>query len=649
MRLIESMDMDLQTRQPTPDAVAISDAGARLHADGNSDAVEAMSYTGLPVAWRRFVVLILNLVTLLAIGAVVFRILSPGGIDVPEALMLGGFLIATPWTVLGFWNAVIGLVLLHGPGDPARSVYPFYRQSKGTQPRHLSSQTALTVFLRNEDPYPVFARLEAMARSLRSTGLDRHFRFFVLSDTSDPRVAIAEETAFARFSTEMAEQGGNLPVYRRRTVNAGFKAGNIRDFLHEYGQDYDFFLPLDSDSVMSGDVITRLAAAMEARSEIGLMQTLVVGVPATSGFARMFQFGMRHGMRSFTMGSAWWTADCGAYWGHNAMIRTAAFLAHCELPVLPGAPPLGGHILSHDQLEAAFMRRGGHEVRVLPIETRSFEANPPTLPDFAKRDLRWCQGNMQYWRFLFEKGLKPVSRFQVLQAILMYLAPPAWIIATFAAAWKAVSSGFDSSYMQLGFWLFISIFLLSIAPKLAGLFDVLLTRGAVRSYGGGLRFGVSAVMEVLASMLMAPIMAVYVSIFLIGLLFGRSVTWSGQNRDRLGISFLSATKAMGVQTVIGFTLATIIFLGAGGETLLWALPVVAGLCLSIPFTVFTASAAFGRWSARSGIFAIPEEGHLPRVLSRLVPDGARRWRRPARDDLETDMQLPEQAQTDGGT
>lgn len=647
MRPTESFVMDLQTSPaPTP-VMAPEDAGSRLRGGETATSAEVMAYTGLPIPWRRLIVLLLNIATLVGVGSVVFQILSPGGIDIAEVIILCGFLIATPWTVLGFWNAVIGLVLLHGPGDPARSVYPFYPQGKGTQPRSLSSKTALTVFLRNEDPLPVFARLEAISTSLRSTGLDRHFRFFVLSDTSDPRVAIAEETAFARFTAELVEQGGNVPVYRRRIVNSGFKAGNIRDFLEEYGDAYDFFLPLDSDSVMSGDVITRLVKTMEARSEIGLLQTLVVGIPATSGFARMFQFGMRHGMRSFTMGSAWWTADCGAYWGHNALIRTAAFLDHCELPVLPGSPPLGGHILSHDQLEAAFMRRGGYEVRVLPFETRSFEANPPTLPDFAQRDLRWCQGNMQYWRFLFEPGLKPVSRFQVLQAILMYLAPPAWIVATFAATWKAISSGFDAGYMQLGFWLFISVFLLSIAPKLAGMLDVLLTRGAVRSYGGALRFGVSAIIEVVASMLMAPIMAVYVSIFLIGLLCGRSVTWSGQNRDQLGISLGTAAKAMGVQTVVGISLAIAIYLGAGGLALLWALPVVAGLCISIPFTMFTASTTFGKWSAQWGVFAIPEEGHLPRVLSRLVPNGARRWRRPARDTSAHDPEIAGQAQPDG--
>jgi len=586
-------------------------------------------YSGLPVRWRRRIVMALNLATIAGLGYVVYRLLSPDGIDGAEAVMLIGFMLATPWTVLGFWNAVIGIVLQHGPGDPSKSIYPFYPQGQGSQPIALSSRTALTIFLRNEDPRPVFARIEAMQKSLQATGLQRHFRFFVLSDTSEPDIIQLEEAGFDLVAAHVVADGGNRPVYRRRADNAGYKAGNIQDFLKEHGSRYDFFLPLDSDSVMSGDVMIRLVAAMEARPELGILQTLVVGVPAESGFARMFQFGMRHGMRSFTLGSAWWSADCGPYWGHNALIRAAAFEAHCNLPVLPGSPPLGGHVLSHDQLEATYMRRGGYEVRVLPIETQSFEANPPTLLEFAKRDLRWCQGNMQYWRFLFEPGLKPLSRFQLFQAVLMYVAPPAWIVATFAAAWKGVTGGFDATYIELGFWSFITIFLLSVTPKIAGVVDVLLTPGAIRSYGGPLRFGLSAVIELLASMIMAPIVAVYVSVFLIGLLFGRSVTWSGQNRDRLGVTLGTAIKAMGLQTLIGVVLATIITGLIGGYAIFWALPVVAGLCLAIPFTVFTASQRFGYWTTRLGLFAIPEEGCLPRVLTRLVPHEARLWRRPS--------------------
>lgn len=619
--------MNLHARRIDP--AATDEAGSsRSVSDqlGETTSEKVFRYSGPSVTWRRGIVLVLNVLTIGALFLGLLRLLLPGGIDFPETVMLAGFLLAMPWTVLGFWNAIIGLILLHGPGNPARSVYPFY--PRDSRPRTLSSRTALTLFLRNEDPLPAFARLQTMAQSLHSTGLERHFRFFVLSDTSDPEIAEAEERAFTLLADSLGLPQNTHPIYRRRQKNTGYKAGNIHDFLEEYGQDYDFFLPLDSDSVMSGDAIVRLVAAMEKRPELGILQTLVVGTPATSGFARMFQFGMRHGMRSFTMGAAWWNADCGPYWGHNALIRTAAFKAHCDLPVLPGSPPLGGHILSHDQLEAAYMRRGGYEVRVLPIETQSFEANPPAFPDFAKRDLRWCQGNMQYWRFLFEPGLKPLSRFQLVQAILMYVAPPAWIAATFAAAWKAMSAGFDPAYLQLGLSLFAVIFFMSIAPKLAGMLDVCLTKGAIRRYGGPLRFGFSVIAEILASMLMAPVIAVYVSVFLLGLPFGRSVTWSGQNRDKLGVSFSSALRTMGLQTVIGFLFGITLLFGAGAGALLWTLPMMAGLCLAIPFTMLTASSRFGRWTTRCGLFAVPEEVRMPRILSPLVPHAARRWRRP---------------------
>ena len=63
------------------------------------------------------------------------------------------------------------------------------------------------------------------------------------------------------------------------------------------------------------------------------------------------------------------------------------------------------------------MRRAGYEVRVLP-EEMGWEENPPTLIEFIRRDLRWCQGNMQYWRFLVLPGLRPVSRYQLAVAIL---------------------------------------------------------------------------------------------------------------------------------------------------------------------------------------------------------------------------------------
>jgi membrane glycosyltransferase len=100
-------------------------------------------------------------------------------------------------------------------------------------------------------------------------------------------------------------------IYRRRQINTGFKAGNIRDFCAEWGNKFDLMLPLDADSLMAGETIVKLVRIMQAYPKIGILQSLVVGMPAESAFGRLFQFGMRHGMRPYTMGSAWWLGDCG--------------------------------------------------------------------------------------------------------------------------------------------------------------------------------------------------------------------------------------------------------------------------------------------------------------------------------------------------
>ena len=210
-------------------------------------------------------------------------------------------------------------------------------------------------------------------------------------------------------------------------MNTGFKAGNIREFCESWGSRHEFAVTLDADSFMPADAIIRLVRIMQVDPRLGILQGLIVGLPSTSLFARIFQFGMRLGMRSYTIGSAWWQSDCGPYWGHNAVLRLEPFIKHCHLPMLSGDGEDERHILSHDQIEAALMRAAGYHVRVIPREDLGWEANPPTLLEFMRRDLRWCQGNMQYWRFLLLPNLRPVSRYQLVLAILMFIGSPAWI------------------------------------------------------------------------------------------------------------------------------------------------------------------------------------------------------------------------------
>ena len=239
-------------------------------------------------------------------------------------------------------------------------------------------------------------------------------------------------------------------------------------------------MTLDADSFMTADAVLRLVRIMQADPRLGILQGLVVGLPSTSAFARIFQFGMRLGMRSYTIGSAWWQGDCGPYWGHNAVLRLAPFIAHCALPVLSGDGAEDRHILSHDQIEAVLMRAAGYEVRVLPQEDLGWEENPPTLIEFIRRDLRWCQGNMQYWRFLALPGLKPVSRYQLVLAILMFIGSPAWIgllvLGTLAVAFADTPANFIRA--DAGMALFVCVLVMWFSPKIASVIDVLLQPGA---------------------------------------------------------------------------------------------------------------------------------------------------------------------------
>ncbi len=328
--------------------------------------------TGLPVGARRVLFFTLVAATTLSVLALAVLALSPGGYGVVDLLLLVLYAIALPWLVIGFSISSIGFLVMRFARDPLAAIFPAAARVRGDEP--ITARVAVLICIRNETPQRIIRNLAPLMAGLVSAGVGEHFHAYILSDTGDADLAAAEEAQLSAFATEWR---GRLAVtYRRRTVNTAFKAGNIRDFCWRWGADHDFALTLDADSFMTADAVLRLVRIMQADDRLGIVQSLVVGLPSTSAFARLFQFGMRLGMRSYTIGSAWWQADCGPYWGHNALVRLAPFIAHCELPELPSGGVLGGQILSHDQIEAVLMRRAGYEVRVLPVEHQSWEENP---------------------------------------------------------------------------------------------------------------------------------------------------------------------------------------------------------------------------------------------------------------------------------
>jgi membrane glycosyltransferase len=544
---------------------------------------------------------------MLGLGAVA---LSAGGFGVIDLAILSLFALTLPWMVIGFWNAVIGFIVMHFARDPMAALISAAADIRGDEP--LTTTTAILVCVRNEAPERTIRNLEPMLVGLAATGSADRFHIYVLSD-SDAEIAVNEQTRFDALASRWRDRVAL--TYRRRTNNTGYKAGNIRDFCDRWGRDYDFALVLDADSFMTAAAILRLVRIMQADDKLGILQSLVVGLPPTSAFARLFQFGMRLGMRSYAAGSAWWQGDCGPYWGHNAMVRLEPFIAHCRLPVLSQCGGRSVHILSHDQIEAALMRRAGYDVRVLPIEDSSWEENPPTLIEFIRRDLRWCQGNMQYWRFLTLPGLRAVTRCNLAIAILMFVQSPAWIGMFVLGTLSVAFSETTGAFIQRGSGLvvFVLVLVMWFAPMTASAVDILLRPPARLAFGGAALFLVNLVIEYIFSIMVCPIMWFCHTIFLACLLFGRGIGWIGQTRDDHAVAPTLALRNLWPHALLGGG-AIALLATTRPSAIPYALFFAAGLTLAVPLAVVTAMPAVGALLVRYGIGRLPEETAPPSEL-----------------------------------
>ncbi len=570
-----------------------------FHRDRRPD--EAVAQTPA-IGLRRAVMLGLVSITCAALFAWMLRLMLYGGLVWAEIVMLVPFALTLPWLAIGLWNAVIGFALMLRHDDPATLVTPQLARVTGQEA--IITRTAIVMPVRNESAEAALARLERVQQALSATVYGARFDYHVLSDTSDPAIAAREERTVAAWRVRA---GGANVFYRRREKNTGFKAGNIAEFVRRCRDDYDFFLPLDADSAMGAEAVLRLVRVMQVSPELGMLQGLVVGTPARSVFTRAFQFGMRHGMRSFTLGSAWWQADCGPNWGHNILVRMAPFHDHCLLDPIPGRGVLAGDIMSHDQVEAVLMRRAGYEVRVLAEEDESFEDNPPSLPDFIARELRWCNGNMQYLRLLGMPGLKPLSRVQLALAVLMYVAPAAWFAFMLIGAGLAAQGGqFSEVPLSEGLGFFAVVMVLNLAPKMMGLAQVLASGALSARYGGRARVLAGALGETVFSFLIAPVVSFAITLGVVKLATGRRMAWDAQARDRDRLRWSEAFRSLWPQTAAGAALTAWLLVTAPWAV--WfAIPVLGALVLAVPVAVLTTWPRLGAWTVRTGVFDTPEE------------------------------------------
>ncbi|MBO6754747.1 MAG: glucans biosynthesis glucosyltransferase MdoH [Roseibium sp.] len=562
---------------------------------------------------RRLLFLTIAVLAFVALAGLMTATLSPGGFGALDVFILMCFIVTLPWTIIGFLNAVIGLSIMRLAKDPVQAVCPI---APGNRSAPLTSKTALLSCIRDEDVDRIEINLNTMLADLADEGTATGMSLYILSDTSRDDVAHLEKRMAERLARKWGMQ---VPVtYRRRTDNVGFKAGNVMDFCDRWGANHDYAIVLDADSVMSAETLVDLIRKMDANPKLGILQSLAVGLPAESAFTRIFQFGMRLGMRSYTIGSAWWQGDCGPYWGHNAILRIKPFMDHCQLPPLPGKGPLSGPILSHDQVEAVLMRRAGFDVRVLPIESGSYEENPPHLLEFIRRDLRWCQGNLQYKRLLFLPGLKPVSRVQLILAMLMFMSSPAWLGFMVGAPLLGLTAdGYAPFRADTGAILFFTVLTMVFAPKIATMLDIASRKQARKGFGGSARVVLSTTGEIIYSAMLAPVMAIAHSLFIGGLVFGRATGWGAQARGLEKLPLRLAASKLWPQTLFGvFAISWIATQPIG---FVWpVLPLALGTLFAIPLAIATSTKSLGQAAYRSTFWRIPEENTPPPVVLALT-------------------------------
>lgn len=517
------------------------------------------------------------------------------------------------WVAFGFLTAFAGLCVLvenrarpmPGGGEPLRL------------PRR---RTAVLIPIYNEEVDPIFGRVEKMTAMIEKAGASGLFDFFVLSD-SRADVHPREYAAYRRVKSRT----GVSVYYRRRPKNIARKPGNIAEWLRRFGGGYDYMIVLDADSLMSGRAMVQLAGAMDRAPGVGLIQTVPSVINARTFFARWQQFCAAAYGPVAGAGLAWWSGAEGTFWGHNAIIRVRAFAESCGLPDLSGPEPFGGHIMSHDIVEAALLRRRGWAVHMVELPEGSYEEFPPTLSDLAIRDRRWCQGNLQHLRLLNGAGMHWVSRLQMLMGASAYIASPLWLALMVESLFHPLLFAGISPPLAPSPWLLLLTGLLLLGPKLMAFAWLAMNPFRARALGGLRNIAASMAVEIPLAMMMAPITMISQTISILGILGGRPSGWSPQRRSADSIAPEQAFKdyRWHMAAALPFLVGALVGPGA----LMWMLPVVISLLLSPAIVAVTSRCDVGEWLALHGLFTasgdnagLPDR-HLPASALPGLPQG----------------------------
>lgn len=591
---------------------------------------------------RRLLFAVLICATVLTVSWELLSMLLTNGMNGIKFASFVLFVVLLVPMTIGFWTSVFGFLVRVRGGDPldvTRSL------AEPVAADYDWPRNAVVVPAFNEDPARLLAGIKATYESLEQIGFLPFFDFFILSDTNHPDIWVREEMGFAALRQSVHDPARLF--YRNRRENAERKTGNLADFCATWGDSYRYMVVFDADSVMTGGCLVNLVRLMERHPGVGIIQAPPWPVERRTLFGRLWQFSAHAYSSVFISGLNFWQGGEGNYWGHNAIIRIKPFVEHCHLPKLSGREPLGGSILSHDFIEAAYMRRAGWRVYLAAEMRGSYEELPSSFMSYAGRDRRWCQGNLQHARLLFTPGFHLINRLHLWLGVMAYLSSPLWILMLILStieglrealgrhpyfpAHRALYPIWPVSVAQQAVLIFIQVMAILIVPKLLSLCVHLASRARRAAFGGGAHLTESVFIETLSSALMAPMLAMVQTHFVIRILLGQNVKWDAQDRHEIATTYAEAARRLWLGTLLGLGWSALL-LATVPRLFWWFSPVLAGFVLSIPFAVWTSRVTVGEWARKHGWFLTPEEVTPPTVLKHLHEELAAADRNPwARD------------------
>ncbi|MEM7619677.1 MAG: glucans biosynthesis glucosyltransferase MdoH [Pseudomonadota bacterium] len=580
-----------------------------------------LSFDWLSIFLRLFVFGGTFFLTLFLIDAF-YHMLSLGGMTLLQYALLFFFCLNIFWLSLCFMTGLTGFLVycLKIPDTIIKCVDIDDIAS-------IKGRTAILIPTYNENPEQIFGTALAVDASLKKLGFQNNFDIFILSDTTNPDIWVQEEAAFSG-AQEHFKYGRTLH-YRRRRKNIAKKAGNIGEWCDNWHARYDYMVIFDADSLMTGEAIATLANAMDRYDDMALIQSVPQCINRNTLFARLQQFSGQAYGRLMASGLSFWHRGDGNFWGHNAVLRVKAFYENAGLPTLSGSPPFGGLILSHDFVEAAFLRRAGWRVSMIPNLKGSYEESPRSLLDYAQRDRRWCQGNLQHSRLLLARGLYWLSRIHLIMGIMAYLSTLFWAIFLTIGIMISLQAHFgekdyfgdevalfptwprqDSEY-AVGLLILTAALLL--LPKLFGYITIMLNKAQRQDFGGGLALTLSVLLETLISALLAPVMMMLQSKAIYDIISGKDSGWKPQTRNDGSMPVVDILRAHASHMIVGLLLAILCYI-ISINLLLWMSPLLLGLLLSGPLSLLTSYRALGGLARRCKLFLIPEEQLEPEIV-----------------------------------